>query len=262
MIPRADITAWREYAPWKTNEQVEQDLAISRFLVELFSNDILRDKLAFRGGTAIHKLFMKSQARYSDDIDLVQIDTGPIGEVIDIIKEVSFIKNKPRIKQKEMNTTIVFPFNSEIQPVINMKLKIEINCREHSAVYGLNRMPFEVKTKWFYGKTQINTYTLEELLGTKIRALYQRKKGRDLFDLWYVLVKEKPSQAKIMNAFQEYMKSSGKTITQREFIKNIELKLKDNEFSNDLIGLIRPEIEYDMEKAWQIILQRLICELQ
>ncbi len=258
MIPRSDITAWREHAPWKNNEQVEQDLVISRFLVELFSNDKLKNKLAFRGGTAIHKLFMKPQARYSDDIDLVQIDSGPIGEVLGIIRDISFIKNKPRIKQKEMSNKLIFPFDSEIQPVVNMKLKIEINCREHFKVHGFKKVPFLVKTRWFSGKAEILTYTLEELLGTKIRALYQRKKGRDLFDLWYVLSKEKLSDEKIIKAFNQYMKSSGKTVSQKEYIRNIEAKLKDNEFVEDTIGLLRPEIDYDIEKAWNIVSKRLI----
>ena len=57
MIPRAYITEWTQYAPWKTNEQVEQDLVICRALVDIFSNDYLAKELAFRGGTALHKLF-------------------------------------------------------------------------------------------------------------------------------------------------------------------------------------------------------------
>ena len=57
MIPRADITAWREHAPWQTDAQVEQDLALSRALVELFTGDALGKVVACRGGTALHKLF-------------------------------------------------------------------------------------------------------------------------------------------------------------------------------------------------------------
>ncbi len=56
MIPRAQITAWRGRAPWSTDAQVEQDLVVSRALVEIFSNELLTRKVAFRGGTALHKL--------------------------------------------------------------------------------------------------------------------------------------------------------------------------------------------------------------
>jgi hypothetical protein len=33
MIPKADILAWRQAAPWVSDAQVEQDLIISRVLV-------------------------------------------------------------------------------------------------------------------------------------------------------------------------------------------------------------------------------------
>ena len=64
MIPRAYIDAWRAEAPWQQDFQVEQDLVISRALVQIFSHNLLREQLAFRGGTALHKLFLYPQARY------------------------------------------------------------------------------------------------------------------------------------------------------------------------------------------------------
>lgn len=62
------------------------------------------------------------------------------------------------------------------------------NCREHFTVFGYQQFPFEVNTSWFTGSCGITTYRLEELLGTKMRALYQRRKGRDLYDLYKALV--------------------------------------------------------------------------
>lgn len=58
MIPQSYITAWRKQAPWQENYQVEQDLIIQRSLIALFSDDFIRERLAFRGGTALHKLFL------------------------------------------------------------------------------------------------------------------------------------------------------------------------------------------------------------
>lgn len=82
MINRAAIIQWREHAPWSDNAQVEQDLIISRALVAIFSDDFLSSQLAFRGGTALHKLFLSPQPRYSEDIDLVQIKSGPIKQIM------------------------------------------------------------------------------------------------------------------------------------------------------------------------------------
>ena len=58
MIPRPYIAEWQEHAPWKSFSQVEQDLVISRTLVALFSDDFLRENLAFRGGTALHNIIL------------------------------------------------------------------------------------------------------------------------------------------------------------------------------------------------------------
>ena len=78
MIPAAYITNWRTKAPWPTDAQVEQDLVLSRALVEVFNIPLINQSLAFRGGTALHKLIFDPPGRYSEDIDLVQVRAGEI----------------------------------------------------------------------------------------------------------------------------------------------------------------------------------------
>lgn len=137
MIPGAYITEWQKNAPWQNNAQVEQDLVIERALVEIFSNDLIQKNLAFRGGTVLHKMFLNPQVRYSEDIDLVQINKTGIGSLLsDIRKILSFIDKKPRYKATENNNTLTFRFNSEIDPVQPLRLKVEINCREHFTILG------------------------------------------------------------------------------------------------------------------------------
>ena len=136
MIPRAYIYEWQKYAPWQSNAQIEQDLVIERALVELFSNDMIRENLAFRGGTALHKIFLKPQVRYSEDIDLVQIKPGSIHPVMQEIKKaLSFLGIKRNTKQNLRMNTMVYRFDTEIAPVINSRLKIEINCRDLFDLY-------------------------------------------------------------------------------------------------------------------------------
>jgi predicted nucleotidyltransferase component of viral defense system len=132
MIPEAFISEWRNIAPWSTNEQVEQDLIISRALVEMFSDEFLNEHLAFRGGTALHKLYLTPAPRYSEDIDLVQIKEGPIKPLLQRIgKVITFFEEERVVKPKANNNTILYRFHSEYTPDIRLKLKIEINCREH-----------------------------------------------------------------------------------------------------------------------------------
>lgn len=58
MIPIANIRQWRQHAPWLLDSQVEQDLVLSRALIEIYSDPLLSSELAFRGGTALNKLFI------------------------------------------------------------------------------------------------------------------------------------------------------------------------------------------------------------
>ena len=184
MIPRRYTEEWREFAPWPENSQVEQDLVIERAQIEIFSDPFLNENLVFHGGIALHKLFLKPQARYSEDIDLVQIKTGPIKPILVRLREcLVFLGKKRNITTSIHNNTVEYRFETEIAPIIKMRLKIEINCREHFTVLGLQQVPFKVQNGWFNGECMIYTYYIEELLGTKLRVLYQRRKGRDLFDL-------------------------------------------------------------------------------
>jgi len=73
MIPDYCLTEWRQQVPWVEDYQVEQDLIISRALVSLYERQKIKDTLVFRGGTALNKLYIQPAARYSEDIDLVQI---------------------------------------------------------------------------------------------------------------------------------------------------------------------------------------------
>lgn len=164
MIQRSYITGWQKHAPWKTNEQIEQDLVISRAIVEIYADAELQRQLAFRGGTVLHKLHLAPAARYSEDIDLVQIEPARIGPVFDRLKRCLSFLGKPKIQQKDRNNTLVFSFDSEIPPVVRLKLKVEINCREHLPVFGIIRMPFHVVSPWYSGDADIATYSLTDLL--------------------------------------------------------------------------------------------------
>jgi len=106
MIPKPFIAKWKDHAPWTTNEQLEQDLIISRTLVELFSDNFIKENLAFRGGTALHKLYLHPAPRYSEDIDLVQIKKGPIKPILQRIGEViTFFEEDRVVKPKANNNT-------------------------------------------------------------------------------------------------------------------------------------------------------------
>lgn len=259
MLPRRFIEEWKEYAPWPEDAQVEQDLVIEKALLELFSDPFLQERLAFRGGTALHKIFLKPQVRYSEDIDLVQIKAEPIKDTIDAVRRQLDFLGKPAIKQKANNNTLIYRFESEIPPVINLRLKIEINCREHFTVLGYKEIDHTIKNTWAEGSCKLIGFEGEEMLGTKMRALFQRKKGRDLFDLYYAMTNLDLDTEKMLHCYREYMAFSvDKPPTQKQYILNMEKKLQDPDFQGDIYALLRPGVEYDQEKAYELIRTELL----
>ena len=262
MLPRRYIEEWKEFAPWPEDAQVEQDLVIEKALMELYADPFLLERLAFRGGTALHKLFLKPQVRYSEDIDLVQIKAEPIKDTLTAIRKQLDFLGKPVVKQKANNNTLVYRFESEIPPVINLRLKIEINCREHFNVLGYKEIEHTIENTWANGSCKLITFEVEEMLGTKLRALYQRKKGRDLFDLYYALSNLELDTSILTSCYKKYMAFSVENPpTQKQFLLNIEKKMQDPDFDGDIYGLLRPGIEYDQNKAYELIKTELIDKI-
>jgi predicted nucleotidyltransferase component of viral defense system len=257
MIPQAYITAWRKRAPWQDDYQVEQDLIIERALMAIYEDAYLKNRLAFRGGTALHKLYLAPAARYSEDIDLVQITAEPFGPIMDKLREVlSFLGNKPIRKQKQHNNTLIYRFDSE--GGIPLRLKIEVNCREHYTVFGVQDVKYTMQSQWYSGEVLVPSYELAELLGTKMRALYQRRKGRDLFDMWFALTQTTVDANKIIEAWNFYMIEEGNRVTQKEFIENMDKKIIDPDFLVDMEGLLRPELTYKIADAYSFLKKELL----
>lgn len=263
MIPQYSIQEWHEQVPWNTDAMVEQDLVICRALISIFNDDFLASQLAFRGGTALHKLYLQPQSRYSEDIDLVQITPGPIKPIMYRLGEVlNWLPNRSTAQKKHSNK-MFFRFESEVPPIQLLRLKIEINCYEHFNILGLTRVPFKVTNNWFSGETELTTYQFEELMGTKLRALYQRKKGRDLFDLHRGLVERECNTAKILKCYQKYMGFMVEHIpSYKEFVRNIQEKMEDSEFLTDVVPLLHPNVNFNPQEAYQQVYNKLIDKME
>lgn len=250
---------WRSFAPWISDAQVEQDLLICRVLISLFSNKLIAESVAFRGGTALHKLFLKPPSRYSEDIDLVQMKAGAIGPVIDAVREtLDGTLGTPKRERGEDSVTLAYRVESEIPPVVPIRLKVEINTREHFSVLGYQEHTFSIDSRWYSGSCKLKTYDLDELLGTKLRALYQRRKGRDLFDLWLGLTDGKANPSEVVQIFRKYMKEEGLKVSQKEYRENLARKITTKSFLADTDNLLRPGIDYQPLAAYQLVDQKIL----
>jgi predicted nucleotidyltransferase component of viral defense system len=260
MIPVDYITEWRSTVPWVSAEQVEQDLIISRALVEIYRHPTLQKKLAFRGGTALHKTHLSHQYRYSEDLDFIQIEGEAIGETFDALREVlDPWLGEPRRDRKEGLVKLLYRVESEQRKPL--KLKIEINSREHFGGSTLTQVPFDVQSRWFSGKATVTSLTLPWLMGSKLRALYQRKKGRDLFDLAIVLKEKKVSAQEMVDTFLEHLKRDSLTVSRAEFEENMIKKIESPIFQNDLAPLLSPDDSFDLRGGFDLLMKELISLL-
>ncbi|MYA96671.1 MAG: nucleotidyl transferase AbiEii/AbiGii toxin family protein [Nitrospinae bacterium] len=266
MIPRMNIIAWGNIVPWADLRQVEQDLVISRALVELFSNPGLAGQLRFRGGTALNKLHFPQPLRYSEDIDLVRTETGPIGPVLDAIREalepwLGRAGFAPSATAPKLRFRVDADDPSAGAPI---RLKVEINTQETEAFDPPLFVPFAVENPWFSGAVDIPTFSPEEILATKLRALLQRNKGRDLFDLHHGLrTFEGLDRARVVRGLMFYLEASGLRISRAEAQRRMFAKLANPAFLTDMRPLVSVEhagkLDEDSTKeAFRQVLRELV----
>ena len=144
MIPRPALTQWRRRVPWPTDLQVEQDLLLSILAIFVAEHPYLGERLVWRGGTCLHKLHLEGPRRYSEDLDYVLHDVEP---------------DHGRVADA-------------LREVVG-----DVGMRVHHSEVSTSRVNV-------YADAEVLTFQAPELIGTKFRALAQRRKGRDLSDLW------------------------------------------------------------------------------
>ncbi len=262
MIDREILEEWRaNAAPWRSLAMVEHDLILSRILVEIYKHPHIGDNLAFRGGTALNKLYINPPARFSEDIDLVQIKSEPIGKTLDLIRSsLDPWLGKPIRKITERSVKLLYKY--ETCDANLAKLKIEINTTEHFHLRDLQKLNLTMSSDWFSGEVDLLSYQLEELMATKFKALYQRRKGRDLFDTWMMLKQGKLDIDKTVLLLEEYCKHVDEKITRTLFEENLILKKNHPEFNMDMKSLLAEGVQWNFNEAFEMVMRELIPKLK
>jgi predicted nucleotidyltransferase component of viral defense system len=169
VIPAAFVTAWSARAPWPTSAQVEQDLLLSRVLIEMYRDDFLRDELVFRGGTCLHKLHLPTPRRYSEDLDFVRTTSSGIAPLTQAVTSLggrlgfdvsTRISQHPKINLR-----------TNAADGSTLRIKIEINTHERSPARPMISIPHVVDSPWWSGQGDIITFTPAELVDQDPRPL-------------------------------------------------------------------------------------------
>lgn len=257
MIPANAITAWGVDRLWPTREQIEQDLLLSRAICAIADDPYLAEELVFRGGTALHKLHLDHPYRYSEDLDYVRSSATGIAPLTRALTRLGTDLGF------EVRTRVgVHPkiyWRTTADSGVPLRIKIEVNTHERSPALPIIREEHSVESSWWRGTALVPTFQPAELVATKIRALYQRSKGRDLFDLWLALDHLQLSPDKILTAFGPY-RPDGLTAARAQ--ANLDRKLGDTTFRHDLDPLVgaRPA-GYDVQVAAERVSTELLSRL-
>lgn len=257
MIPATAITAWGVDHVWPTREQVEQDLLLSRAICAIADDTYLAGELVFRGGTALHKLHLDRPYRYSEDLDYVRRSAGGIAPITRALTRLGTdlgfeVRTRVGVHPKVYWRTVA-------DSGVPLRIKIEVNTHERSPALPPVRYGHSVDSSWWRGAALVPTFQPAELVATKIRALYQRSKGRDLFDLWLALNHLHLSPDHILSAFAPY-RPDGLTAARAQ--ANLDRKLDDATFRHDLDRLVNTwPAGYDVDTAAEQIGVALLARL-
>lgn len=279
MIPitRQDILFHQSIVPWSAQYQVEQDLLLCRAMAALFDDSFLSTQIAMRGGTLLHKIHLAPAARYSEDLDLVAVGSRPEEHIRRAIRRVlADVLGIPKASAWDsislaMRNTVkpsrvlrmTYSLRSIMEPSRSLGIVVEANVTERKPHRSLVEIPFNFSFRGEIMQTKIKGYDIHEMLGTKMRAMFQRRRGRDLFDLYWALTKSKSpiDPSAVIESFQHYMKQEGTKARRAEFIGILEAHLKDRGFCSDAESLLRNGVSYDPQASGKYVIANLLSLL-
>lgn len=274
-LTQRDILAHQQQVPWPNLRQVEQDLLLCRAMTALFDDAFLKTQIAMRGGTLLHKVQLAPASRYSEDIDLVVIGDRPDEHIRKAINRVLLgVLGRPTssawqaVKLAVRNAVkpskvlrVIYRVPSVADPRgTPLEIVIEANVTERKSYRPISLLPFSYIFRDEIVATTVNGFEIHEMLGTKMRALFQRRRGRDLFDLYWALTEaETPvNPAEIIELFLYYLQQEGTVATRDEFIGLLQSHLNDRGFLTDMNALLRTGIAYDPVVAGDYVIGSLL----
>ena len=274
-LTQRDILAHQQQVPWPNLRQIEQDLLLCRAMTALFDDGFLKTQVAMRGGTLLHKVHLAPASRYSEDIDLVVIGDRPDEHVRKAINRVLLgVLGRPTSSawqavklavRNAVKPSKVLRVNYRVPSVADprgtpLEIVIEANVTERKSYRPISLLPFSYLFRDEMVATTVNGFEIHEMLGTKMRALFQRRRGRDLFDLYWALTEAGTpvNPAEIIELFLYYLQQEGTVATRDEFIGLLQSHLNDRGFLTDMNALLRTGIAYDPVVAGDFVISNLL----
>jgi predicted nucleotidyltransferase component of viral defense system len=276
VLTQKDVLAHEVVVPWSEPYQIEQDLLLCLAMRAIFEDRFLSDQVAMRGGTVLHKVHLAPAARYSEDIDLVAVGDRPEGHIRkSLLRVLRPVLGRERssvwdsvqlaVRNAAKPSRIlrcIYKVPSVVHPGRELTIEVETNVTERIPHFPVQRLPFTIQFRGETVGTEIVSYNINEMLATKMRALFQRRKGRDLFDLYWALSVRSAlpvSVAEILQAFDHYMRAEGEPVARERFIAHLHECLADRAgFCTDIDSFLQRDLTYDPDVAGALVERDLL----
>lgn len=275
MTQQNHLTAWQVHAPWPKRSQIEQDLRLSRGVAAIFADSTLHEHLAMRGGTVLHKAHLAPAARYSEDIDLVLVKSMDTETIDAHLRRVltpvlgrpsdSLIADAWLAVRNVLRPSKILRIAYRFVPVGLQReetIKVEVNLNESASLYPLVSVEMDtLDDDGEHIRAKALSYDINEMLGTKTRALMQREQGRDLFDLFHAWQLSEAGTtpyavdgAKAMEAFAWYLEKEGTRLGRDEANALLDVRLCKESFRRDMDTLLRPSLpKFDVDAGAAVV---------
>lgn len=211
------------YVGTNNRYQVEKDYLQHVVLSQLYSN--ITDELVFKGGTALQKAYALN--RFSEDIDFdLNLDSD---------KNIGMAVERIERGLKGINNFFPSDYKKEVK-IISMVYKLKIEGPFYLKPQSIQTIILEISTRETLLKKPdtllitplykdispyfVSLMSIDEMLSEKVRAIFTRKKARDLYDLYFLLHKGATINIGYINRKLEYY---GLKFSKKELENNIRL---------------------------------------
>lgn len=218
---------------------VEKDYVLGWILYGIYSSR-LSNCLAFKGGTALSKVYFPGEWRLSEDLDFTLIGKNNLENFVSTLSD-----EVPEIIAKNSGVPIVLskpPFvnSSYLQsrfqytgPICKNTVKIEISQEKFLGDVATMTVP----QRFDYPVFSVKAYTLDNILSEKIRTLIERGKVKDYYDVW-----------KLLKIYQFDGSYITKLFLQKCKTKGITFEGIDQIFPSDIVDVLRPHLEIGLAR--------------
>jgi len=239
----------------------ELDFRLVHALQAVYADPLLCDRLYLKGGTALNKLYLPGANRLSVDLDFNAIgrreqvlrERTPIGEAVAAVLRQQDPRYDLTYRWRYDQVTLYARY-APLTGGAPQRIKLEISFIERFAILGKVERPLLLAL--LDEPVVVHTFRLEELVSTKLRALFDRRKGRDIYDLYRAagLDLDRPAVRKMV---LYYFLRANKVFHYPTFVSNVERKIAERGFSDDIRGLIRLGSDLDWQEACSHVLDFL-----